>query len=103
VTTPSAAAAVAALGDVEHVQRSVEHNRKWLPWLTNALRERGVEVLPSGANFVLARFPGEGWKQADAKLRAKGIIARALPGLSGVRISVGLEQANRDVVAALSQ
>jgi histidinol-phosphate aminotransferase len=102
VTAPSQAAAIAALGDVEHVKRSVQHNARWLPWLTTALRARGVEVLPSGGNFVLARFPGGGWKEADAKLRAKGVLVRALPPFEGLRISVGLEQDNRAVVDALS-
>lgn len=102
VTTPSQAAAIAALSDAEHVRRSVEHNRTWLPWLTRELSSRGVEVLPSGGNFVLARFPGDGWKQADAALRAKGLIARPLPPLEGVRISIGLEAANRLVVEALA-
>jgi histidinol-phosphate aminotransferase len=101
VTAPSEAAAVAALADAEHVQRSVEHNQTWLPWLTKELRARGIEVLPSGANFVLARFPGEGWKQADAKLRQHGVLVRALPPLSGLRITVGLEADNRLVVDAL--
>jgi histidinol-phosphate aminotransferase len=101
VTTPSQAAAIAALGDGEHVRRSVEHNAKWLLWLTQELKARGIEVLPSGGNFVLARFPGK-WREADAALRAKGVIARAIPPLEGLRISVGLEADNRAVVAALS-
>ena len=49
---------------------------------------------------MLARFPGK-WREAEAKLRAKGIIARAIPPLEGLRISVGLEADNRAVVAAL--
>lgn len=101
VTAPSQAAAIAALSDTAHVRRSVEHNQQWLPWLTKELKALGVEVLPSGGNFVLARFPGK-WREAEAALRAKGIIARAIPPLEGLRISVGLEQDNRTVVASLS-
>ncbi len=102
VTAPSEAAAIAALGDEDHVRRSREHNHRWRPWLAEALTVRGIEVLPSGGNFVLARFPGGGWKEADAKLRSKGVIVRALPALEGLRISVGLEAENRVVVDALS-
>jgi histidinol-phosphate aminotransferase len=101
VTAPSQAAAIAALADEAHVRRSVEHNQRWRPWLAQQLSAKGVEVLPSGANFVLARFPGEGWKQADAKLKAKGVIVRPIPPLEGLRISVGLEHENHAVVAAL--
>lgn len=103
VTSPSQAAAIAALDDRDHVRRSVEHNQRWRPWLATELTKAGIEVLPSGANFVLARFPGEGWKAADAKLRARGVIVRAIPPLEGLRISVGLEADNRAVVEALSQ
>ncbi len=102
VTSPSQAAAVAALADGAHVQRSIEHNQQWLPWLTAQLRELGLQVLPSGGNFVLVRFEGDGWKAADARLRAKGVLVRAIPALGGLRISVGLEDANRAVVEALS-
>ncbi|MDP1823300.1 MAG: histidinol-phosphate transaminase [Archangium sp.] len=101
VTAPSQAAAIAALGDAAHVQRSVAHNTQWLPWLAKELSSRGIEVLPSGGNFVLARFPGK-WREAEAALRAKGVIVRAIPPLEGLRISVGLEADNRAVVAALS-
>lgn len=102
VTAPSQAAAIAALGDEEHVRRSVLHNARWLPWLGAELTKAGIEVLPSGGNFVLARFPGK-WKEAQAALRAQGVIARAIPPLEGIRISVGLEDANRAVVKALCQ
>jgi histidinol-phosphate aminotransferase len=101
VTAPSQAAAVAALDDVAHVRASVAHNAKWLPWLTAELRAQGHEVLPSGGNFVLARFPGR-WQAADAALKAKGVIARPIPPLEGLRISVGLEADNRAVVEALA-
>ena len=101
VTAASEAAAIVALSDSEHVRRSVEHNAKWLPWLSKELSGLGIEVLPSGGNFVLARFPGK-WREAEAALRAKGIIVRAIPPLEGLRISVGLEADNRAVVAALS-
>lgn len=101
VTAPSQAAAVAALDDDAHVQASVAHNTKWLPWLTDTLRAQGHEVLPSGGNFVLARFPGR-WQAADAALRARGVIARPIPPLEGLRISIGREADNQAVAAALA-
>ncbi|MCC6338030.1 MAG: aminotransferase class I/II-fold pyridoxal phosphate-dependent enzyme [Myxococcales bacterium] len=101
VASPSQAAAVAALDDVAHVRASVAHNARWLPFLTNELRAQGHEVLPSGGNFVLARFPGR-WKLADELLKKHGVIARPLPPLEGLRLSVGREEDNRRVVEALA-
>jgi histidinol-phosphate aminotransferase len=101
VTTASQAAAVAALEDVEHTRASVAHNARWLPWLANEVRALGFEVLPSGANFIFVRAPGR-VREADQALKAKGVIARAIPSLDGLRISVGREDDNRRVVAALA-
>ncbi len=100
VTSPSQAAAVAALGDRAHLKRSFDHNQRWRPFVAGELERRGVEVLPSGANFVLARFPGR-WKEANEKLLRAGVIARAIPPLEGIRISIGLEAENEAVVRAL--
>jgi histidinol-phosphate aminotransferase len=102
VTGPSQAAAIAALDDLEHARTSVAHNTRWLPWLSEQLRAQGHQVLPSGGNFVLARFPSR-WKDADAALRAHGVIARAIPPLEGLRITIGREADNRRVVEALSR
>lgn len=101
VTTPSQAAAVAALEDVEHVKASVAHNTRWLPWVTNELRALGFEVLPSGGNFVFVRAPGR-VPDVDAALKARGVIARPLPPLEGLRISIGREADNRRVVEAFA-
>lgn len=54
VTAPSQAAAVAALASSVRVRQSIDHNHQWRPWLAKGLSSRGIEVLPSGANFVLA-------------------------------------------------
>jgi histidinol-phosphate aminotransferase len=101
VTTPSQAAAIAALGDRTHAACSMQHNATWRPFLEQQLAEAGVEVLPSGANFVLARFPAGQVAAADGRLRADGLLARVIPSLDGLRISVGLEADNRAVVDAL--
>src|SRR6266508_3776091 len=42
VNAPSIAAGVAALADVAHVERSREHNEKWLAWLTDEIRKVGL-------------------------------------------------------------
>jgi len=102
-------AAVAALADVAFQQRSLEHVVRWRPWLTQQLGGLGLEVVPSGANFVLAGFPrGGGRTAADAEafLASRGLLARAVDvyGLPDhLRITIGLEDHNRALIAELAE
>ena len=108
VSQPAIAAGVAAMADVRHVEAAADHNARWLPWLTEEIGRLGLKVTPSVANFVLIHFAdtaGRTAADADAFLCARGLILRRLEayGLPGaLRLSVGTEEANRRVVAALS-
>ncbi len=57
VSIPGLAAAVAALADVGVPGRFAAHVERWRPWLTQQLGGLGLDVVPSGANFVLVRVP----------------------------------------------
>ena len=108
VSAPAIAAGVAALGDRGHVETSVAHNEKWLPWLTAELEKLGLAVTPSVANFLLVHFPKERGRDADAAnafLQSRAIIVRRMGayGLPGaLRITIGTESENRAVVEALT-
>jgi histidinol-phosphate aminotransferase len=107
VTAPAIAAGVAALQDVEHVERALAHNERWLPWVTAELGKVGIEVTPSIGNFVLMHFPaGKTAAAADRHLKARGIIVRPV-GAYGIpnalRMTVGTEDENRKAVAALAE
>jgi histidinol-phosphate aminotransferase len=107
VSDASIAAGIAAIEDVEHQERSREHNTRWLDWLTREIGKLGLEVTPSCANFVLIHFPqtkGRSAKDADAFLTARGLILRYVAAYKlphALRLSVGTEEANRLVVEAL--
>ena len=109
VNAPAIAAGVAAIEDLEHQQRSREHNVRWLAWLTQEIEKLGLKVTPSVANFLLIHFPEakeRSAKEADAFLSARGLILRQvgvykLP--NALRMSVGTEEANRLVIAALGE
>ena len=107
VNAPAIAAGIAAIEDVEHQERSREHNSRWLAWLTEEIQKLGLKVTPSVANFLLIHFPetnGRSAKEADAFLTARGLILRQVGAYklpNALRMSVGTEEANRLAVAAL--
>lgn len=106
---PAQEAAVAALGDQAHVDKARAHNDKWLAWLTQQIGGLGLEVTPSVCNFALIHFPtaaGKTAADADAFLKSRGYILRAnaAPGLTGaLRLSIGLEEDNREIVDLLKE
>ncbi len=103
------AAAVAALGDLEFQRRSLELIELWRPWLTQQLGGLGLDVTPSAANFLLVGFPqapGRSAAEAEAFLARRGLIVRGVGnyGLPDhLRITIGLDEHNRAVVAALAE
>jgi histidinol-phosphate aminotransferase len=98
----------AAVRDRDHFWRAVEHNNKWLPWITAEIRKTGLRVDDSAANFVLIHFP-KGEKSAanaDTFLSKGGVILRPV-GSYGLpdclRMTVGTEEQNRLAVSLLQQ
>jgi histidinol-phosphate aminotransferase len=107
VNSAAIAAGIAAIEDIAHVERSVTHNEVWREWLTEEIGKLGLEVTPSAANFVLIHFPhtGRTAAEADKFLTARGLILRQVGAYGlphALRMSVGTEEANRLVVAALA-
>lgn len=109
VNIPAQLAAVAALGDEDFKQRSIDLVETWRPWLTQQLSGLGLDIAPSAANFVLAGFPktpGKTAVEAEAFLASKGYLTRGVSnyGLPDhLRITIGLEEHNRAVVEGLAE
>lgn len=109
VNAPAIAAGIAAIRDTAHVERSREHNSRWLAWLTEEIGKLGLKVTPSVANFVLIHFPetkGRTAKEADAFLTKHGLVLRQVGAYklpNALRMTVGSEEANRLVVKALAE
>jgi histidinol-phosphate aminotransferase len=109
VNAAAMAAGIAAIADTAHIEASRAHNEKWLAWLQIELRKLGLAVTPSVANFVLIHFPrGNGRTAADADdfLTRRGLILRQVAAYhlpNALRMSVGTEEANRLVIAALAE
>jgi histidinol-phosphate aminotransferase len=109
VNAPAIAAGIAAIEDVDHQERSRAHNSYWLEWLHREIGALGLKVTPSVANFLLIHFPeetGRSAREADAFLTTRGLILRHVGAYklpNALRLSVGSEEANRLVVAALAE
>lgn len=94
-------AAIAALGDGAFAEHSRLHNKAERARLATTLHARGVEVLPSEANFLLARV-GKGGALAR-ELMARGVIVRPVDNYGlpeWLRISIGLASENDRFVEA---
>jgi histidinol-phosphate aminotransferase len=108
VSIPALAAAVASLADEDFQAASLAHVERWRPWLTQQLGGLGLNIVPSGANFILVEFPalpGKAAPEAETFLASRGLIVRGVSnyGLPGhLRITIGLEAHNRALVAALA-
>ncbi|MCP4501022.1 MAG: histidinol-phosphate transaminase [Deltaproteobacteria bacterium] len=100
------AAALAALGDVKHVARSKTHNLAERPRLALGLSDRGFKVVPSDANFVLARVQN-GMPDIPAlheELLKRAVIVRPVIGYGladAARITVGTVEENDRLLEAL--
>ncbi|QUS55699.1 histidinol-phosphate transaminase [Pseudovibrio brasiliensis] len=103
------AAGAAAVRDQAFIEQAVSHNNEWLPWVVNELTKLGLDVTPSVGNFILIHFPEEQGKRAvdaDAFLLERGCVLRQVKAYgfdNALRMSIGSEEANRDVVAALTE
>jgi histidinol-phosphate aminotransferase len=109
VNAPALAAGIAAIRDKAHQEQAIAHNERWLPWVSDELEKIGIKVTPSVGNFILMHFPGTNGKTAsaaDAHLKSKGIILRAVGGYnlpSCLRMTIGTESDNHSVAKALAE
>ena len=105
VSSAAQLAGVAALADTNHTDKVIEHTSKWRSWLTDALSNLGLKVLPSYANFVCVQFPSmQAAEAADLALRRRGLIPRTLKEYDlpdCLRITIGFEKHCRTVVEIL--
>ncbi len=103
LSTPAAAAGIAALADKSWLDHGRAHNAAARHRLAENLRRHGLLVHPSEANFLLVEFPSAGHAEAaDAMLRRRGIIVRNVKsyGLPAcLRITIGTDE-ECDLLAA---
>ncbi len=106
VTSVAHAAALAALGDRDHLVASRALARSETAFLAGELRRRGWEIHPTWTNFVFGRAPVPGEALAEGLMR-RGFILRPLTlfGLEDrfFRVSHGTREQNRAFLAAYDE
>lgn len=98
------AAALAALGDREHVRRSVLSNEAGLAQLAAGLKNVGVRAIPSVGNFILAEF-GYDTEPLCEELAQRGVVVRPMRWMGfpqAMRISVGARAENDKFLSAVA-
>jgi histidinol-phosphate aminotransferase len=99
-------AAEAALEDLDHMRANVVRVRTTRAHLAGALADLGFSVLPSEANFVLARRPGADLAPLARALAGRGILVRHFPTPSlrdALRITVGTDDEIDTLLATLRE
>ena len=97
------AGALAGLADDDHQQRTRELTWDGRDFLQREFTARGLEFIPSHANFVLVKV-GDGKAVFNALLK-KGIIVRDMNAYGlpeWIRVSIGTMEQNRRFLAALA-
>jgi histidinol-phosphate aminotransferase len=98
-------AGAAALGDEAWMRANVAKIVATRGRLMNGLSARGLDVLPSSANFVFARFPSAEQARATYRfLKDRGILVRYFdrPLLDdGLRITVGTDAEVDELLASM--
>jgi len=98
------AAALAAMNDNQHVQQTLATNNTGLAFYEKAFAERGLEYVPSVANFILVKV-GDG-DDLFQKMLQKGVIIRAMSGYKlpeWVRISIGTQAENERCIEVFDE
>lgn len=96
------AGALAALEDEDHVRRTRTINQEGIDFFQKHFDSRGLEYVPSHANFVLVKV-GEG-KRVFEELQKQGVITRPMAGYQlpeWIRISIGTSSENERCMHAL--
>jgi histidinol-phosphate aminotransferase len=91
-----AAAGIAALNEPGWIARNRDHNSQARHRLSARLTKAGLTIYPSHGNFILVDFHAPARAAAaDAHLRARGIIVRAMAAYaldSCLRVTIGTDE-----------
>jgi len=104
VNSVAQAAAVAALHDMDFVQRTYELNQRGMRQIIDGLNKLGLSYIPSFGNFICFRIGGA--TAMYRRLLELGVIVRPVANYDMadyLRVSIGLESENEKFLSALTQ
>jgi len=96
----SQVAALKALDDRDHVEKSLEVNEKGKKFLYTELGRLGYEYVQTEANFVYIQVRDA--MDLYERLLRKGVIIRPM-GPNAVRVTIGIPQENERFIAAMEE
>lgn len=88
-------AALAALKDLDFVEKSVSLNALELQKFYEFCKGHNIEFYQSQGNFIFASFPGKDSSEVFQYLLERGFTVRPFP--NGVRITVGTKEENEEL------
>lgn len=102
VSSVAQAGALAALGDQEHIRRSVVANAEGEVRVSQALAEMGYPGVPTWTNFIFVET-GEPSLEVAAKLEKEGVIVRPMKAWgapTAIRVTIGTPGQNEQFLTA---
>lgn len=94
-------AAIAALHDLDFVEKSTNLNAQELQKFYAFCQRHGIDFYPSQANFIYLKVPGKDSGEVFQYLLEKGFVVRAFP--DGIRITVGTKENNEGLFAEIEE
>ncbi len=98
-------AAIAALDDTEHVEKSLKVTKQGIEYFISEFNELGLKYFPTYTNFIMVRF-GDKTKMVHQTLLRNGVVVRPLEpyGIYDyLRISIGTMEENQKLVKILKE
>lgn len=105
VNSVAQAAALAALGDTEHIKRTTRLVEKGKAFIYSELDALGLKYIPSVTNFILVEV-GKNSKEIYRKLLKRGVIVREMTPWKlnkFIRVTLGTGAENRRFARALKE
>ncbi len=93
-------AALAALNDDNHLEKSRKINERGKNYLYKELKKLGLRYIPTEANFIFIPFKNKISAELYSSLLNKGIIIRPM-GPEAARVTIGTPKENKLLIEAL--